>query len=183
MVNFHHNPTSHPSSLHHRGIFHDEEVYPDPHAFNPDRFLTEDGQIDPSVPDPEQRVFGSGRRLVLTVSIKSPHFLTGIMTGFVRADSLRLRWCLFLSRGFLRSSTFCLRWMRTGSLRFPGRSSPKISSGTQKRRISLAADITTKVSYPNPFYLDSHPMPFECIVKPRSEKSTTLIAEAPGRSS
>ncbi|KAF9646708.1 cytochrome P450 [Thelephora ganbajun] len=45
------------------GIFHDEAVYPDSHTFNPDRFLTTDGQIDPSVPDPEHRVFGSGRRI------------------------------------------------------------------------------------------------------------------------
>lgn len=49
-------------SIFHRGIFHDEMVYPDSHAFNPDRFLDEDGKIDPSVPDPEHRVFGSGRR-------------------------------------------------------------------------------------------------------------------------
>ena len=34
-----------------------------------------------------------------------------------------------------------------------------------------------------PFFLNSHPVPFECIVKPRSGKSATLIAEALGRSS
>lgn len=47
-----------------RGIFHDEAVYPDSHSFNPDRFLTEDGRLNPLVPDPEHRVFGSGRRSV-----------------------------------------------------------------------------------------------------------------------
>ena len=74
MVNFYHNLASHPFSLDHRAIFHDETVYPDPNTFNPDRFLTEDGRIDPSVPDPEHRVFGSGRRLVSTVSTEAYTF-------------------------------------------------------------------------------------------------------------
>ena len=45
-----------------RGICHDERVYPDPGTFNPGRFLGTDGKIDPSVKDPEMRVFGSGER-------------------------------------------------------------------------------------------------------------------------
>ena len=45
-----------------RGICHDGKVYPDPGTFNPDRFLGSDGKIDPSVKDPEVRIFGSGRR-------------------------------------------------------------------------------------------------------------------------
>ena len=45
-----------------RGISRDKHIYPDPETFNPERFLTEDGKIDPSVKDPELMVFGSGRR-------------------------------------------------------------------------------------------------------------------------
>lgn len=45
-----------------RGICHDEKVYPTPEMFNPDRFLDKEGKIDPSVKDPELRIFGSGRR-------------------------------------------------------------------------------------------------------------------------
>ena len=45
-----------------RAMFRDESVYPDPHAFNPDRFL-KDGQINPDVRNPEEMgVFGWGRR-------------------------------------------------------------------------------------------------------------------------
>jgi len=42
-------------------MLHNESVYPDPHTFNPDRFL-KDGQINSDVRDPEQVVFGYGRR-------------------------------------------------------------------------------------------------------------------------
>jgi len=42
-------------------IFRDPKVYPDPEAFNPDRFL-KDGKIDPLVFNPEDRAFGTGRR-------------------------------------------------------------------------------------------------------------------------
>jgi cytochrome P450 len=36
-------------------------MYPDPHIFNPGRFLR-DGQINPDVKDPELQLFGHGRR-------------------------------------------------------------------------------------------------------------------------
>jgi cytochrome P450 len=42
-------------------MFYDESVYPDPYTFDPERFLL-DGKLDRSVSDPEERVFGSGRR-------------------------------------------------------------------------------------------------------------------------
>ena len=45
-----------------RALFYDEAAYPEPHTYNPARFLDENGRIDPSVRDPEARVFGSGRR-------------------------------------------------------------------------------------------------------------------------
>ena len=42
-------------------VCRDSNIYPDPEAFNPDRFL-KDGEINPLVFNPEDRVFGSGRR-------------------------------------------------------------------------------------------------------------------------
>ena len=42
-------------------IFRDPSIYPDPETFNPDRFFN-DGKIDPAVFNPEDRVFGTGRR-------------------------------------------------------------------------------------------------------------------------
>ena len=45
----------------HRAVFYDETVYPAPHTYDPERFL-KDGKLDCSVNDPEDRIFGSGRR-------------------------------------------------------------------------------------------------------------------------
>ncbi|KAF9653254.1 CyP450 monooxygenase [Thelephora ganbajun] len=43
-------------------VFRDPVMYPQPHMFNPERFL-KDGKLDPSVRDPDDRVFGSSRRI------------------------------------------------------------------------------------------------------------------------
>ena len=42
-------------------ICRDPRIYPDPETFDPDRFL-KDGKINPLVFNPEDRVFGAGRR-------------------------------------------------------------------------------------------------------------------------
>ncbi|KAF5354017.1 hypothetical protein D9756_007058 [Leucocoprinus leucothites] len=43
-------------------ILHDSEIYKDPLAYNPERFL-KDGKIDPKVQDPTVASFGFGRRI------------------------------------------------------------------------------------------------------------------------
>ncbi|KAI0683560.1 cytochrome P450 [Earliella scabrosa] len=43
-------------------FLHDEEIYHDPLAFNPNRFLRADGSLDPDVRDPSA-AFGFGRRI------------------------------------------------------------------------------------------------------------------------
>jgi hypothetical protein len=59
-----------------RAICYNEVVYPDPHTYDPTRFLGKDGKIDPSVKAPETRIFGSGRRYVYQLHVnqflKSP---------------------------------------------------------------------------------------------------------------
>ncbi|KAF8884723.1 cytochrome P450 [Gymnopilus junonius] len=43
-------------------MLHNEDVYPDPFSFNPDRFM-KDGKIDKSVRDPAHACWGFGRRI------------------------------------------------------------------------------------------------------------------------
>jgi len=45
-------------------MLHDEQEYPEPHVFNPERFL-KNGQLDSSVRDPMDIAFGFGRSIVL----------------------------------------------------------------------------------------------------------------------
>ena len=45
-------------------MFHDESIYPSSQTYDPERYL-KDGKLDPYVKDPEERVFGSGRRCEL----------------------------------------------------------------------------------------------------------------------
>lgn len=45
-------------------MLHDEREYPDPESFIPERFLDSKGRINPEVRDPEQALFGFGRRYV-----------------------------------------------------------------------------------------------------------------------
>ncbi|KAJ3530717.1 hypothetical protein NM688_g7672 [Phlebia brevispora] len=44
-------------------ILHDEDLYKDPGIFNPDRFITKEGTLDPDVLNPEDFMFGYGRRV------------------------------------------------------------------------------------------------------------------------
>jgi hypothetical protein len=53
-----------------RAILNDPATYTDPETFNPSRYLTSDGELDPQIPDPTFG-FGSGRRLC-PVSIPLP---------------------------------------------------------------------------------------------------------------
>jgi len=52
------------SVISYRAILHDEENYPEPFKFNPDRFLSQDGQLNPAIKDPALAAFGFGRRFV-----------------------------------------------------------------------------------------------------------------------
>ena len=45
-------------------MLHDENAYPNPFSFSPERFLDKEGKIDPRVRHPDCIAFGFGRRSV-----------------------------------------------------------------------------------------------------------------------
>lgn len=56
-------------------MLHDEEIYPNPSTFRPERFLTEDGKLDPKIWDPTTVAFGFGGRSDLKASSSSKDML------------------------------------------------------------------------------------------------------------
>lgn len=50
-----------------RAMLRDENDYPEPDQFRPERFIGKDGNIDPSVRDPTTMCFGFGRRYVISI--------------------------------------------------------------------------------------------------------------------
>ena len=149
-----------------RAICYDESVYPDPHTYDPTRFLNKDGKIDPSVKDPEARVFGSGRRCECPrMTISRLNSLTGFVPGVIS----RCGCCITPSHVFLPRSTSSLP-----STTLVVRRSPKPST----RSTCFGESTASKMKQG---YIKSRPrtaMPFKCVVKPRSEKATKLINDS-----
>ena len=71
-----------------RAMTRDEQVYPDAHKFNPDRFLNRNGPET----DPKDFVFGFGRRQALRSTFwQNLKFWT--LLGYVRGKLSRTRMC------------------------------------------------------------------------------------------
>jgi len=110
-------------------MLHNEDDYPDPSAFKPERFI-KDGQLNPNIRDPALMAFGFGRRIC-----PGSHMATS--TLWIAAASIL--------------TTF---------------------------NVSKCVDKDGRVIEPSREYLSaliSHPLPFECIIKPRSHVSEELI--------
>lgn len=67
-------------------MLHDPEEYPEPEHFKPERFIGENGQINPEVLDPRIVAFGFGRRYVLVKRV--PVLSIQYVAAYVQEDIL-----------------------------------------------------------------------------------------------
>ncbi|KAK1224825.1 hypothetical protein PQX77_012236 [Marasmius sp. AFHP31] len=111
-------------------ILHDEEMYPDPYAFKPDRWI-KDGKINPAIRDITSG-FGFGRRIC-------PGRFLAMSTMYISAASILAAF--------------------------------DISKAIDEN----GAIIEPKVEYAS--NTQNRPLPFECSIKPRSEKHKKLAME------
>ncbi|KAJ7625699.1 cytochrome P450 [Roridomyces roridus] len=109
------------------GLLHDETVYPNPHAFKPERFLLPDGRLDPSVRDPGV-AFGFGRRLC-----PGRHMATSSI------------------------------WITVTSM---------------LATLNIKKAVGCEPSYQYTSAIISEPLPFKCVIEPRSSKAAALIQSA-----
>lgn len=103
--------------LSYRAMSRDNNRYPDPETFKPERFLDPSGKLNLSAGDPEDYIFGFGRRCVLSLSIRrivlSGVSLRALRTGFVPGGtSLTRRSSLYVLPSSMRS-TLSLQWTNT----------------------------------------------------------------------
>jgi cytochrome P450 len=61
-----------------RAMLHDEDIYPDPMTFNPDRFLSRAENEQVLNPDPEVMIFGFGRRACPGVHMANNSIFLGV---------------------------------------------------------------------------------------------------------
>ena len=61
-------------TLLHRAMLNNEQDYPEPHEFKPERFL-KDGRLNNSVRDPMDIAFGFGRRRALSFLSVNPYLI------------------------------------------------------------------------------------------------------------
>jgi cytochrome P450 len=74
-----------------RSILHHPDDYPEPNQFKPERYLTPEGTLDPSVRDPRTACYGFGRRVCPGRFIADSTLFASIATLLATVDIVRVR--------------------------------------------------------------------------------------------
>jgi cytochrome P450 len=70
---------------------HNAEDYPEPETFKPERYLTPEGKLDPTVRDPRSVAFGFGRRICPGRHIADASLFTMVATLLATVDVVRAK--------------------------------------------------------------------------------------------
>ena len=145
-------------------------MYPEPHVYNPARFLDQQGNIDPTAEAPETRIFGSGRRYEC-LTFHLPTICLSILRDRVcpgRHFAVRML-CLTFAR-VLAAFDILPPVDDEGRPRIP-------EARYHNSVIRWVTSIQGRIGLTgNCVY--RHAMPFECVVKPRSENAVRLMYDA-----
>ena len=134
-----------------RLLLHDPNVHPEPHIFNPERFIATENK--PAERDPRESVFGFGRRAC---------------PGRHVADAT-----VFLAVSSVLATLHISRVIEDGKEVVPVHES---SSGgiwsvfTVAKCLYALSGLNTR-----DYIASSHPLPFKCNIRPRSNKASQLI--------
>ncbi|KAJ7693215.1 cytochrome P450 [Mycena rosella] len=132
--------------FHLMAILHDESMYPDPHAFKPERFLL-NGKLNQAVRDPETVAFGFGRRICPGRHMATSSLMITIASILTTMDIKKAR----DENG---------EEVQPSHEYFPG-------------LVSSVFRVLTDITPLSPNY--SPPLPFECSITPRSRQAVEVI--------
>jgi hypothetical protein len=149
-----------------RGCLHDEDDYPAPEVFNPDRFI----EGPQRCPDPRDLAFGVGRRLVLFVY------------SAVRAEVSILRICP--GRHFAQSTL----WINSAMMLYLFDISKPSNAEEPSLDYEMSAGVRlvhssrqTRHFSLSPLLFNSHPRPFKCNFRLRSKRRSELLSDSLAR--
>jgi cytochrome P450 len=72
-------------------VLHNPKDYPNPEVFDPSRYLTPEGVLDPSVRDPRTACFGFGRRICPGIQVADASLFAMVSTLLATVDIIRAK--------------------------------------------------------------------------------------------
>ena len=151
-------------------MLHNEDEYPDPFAFKPERFL-KDGKLNPNIRDPALMAFGFGRRWQHEQSLFPRIWDWWSKQKYRLCPGYHIAFSTF----WLTAATILATFNLSKAVDKDGRviePSGEYSTGMVRWVKPQSVKMQSDESW------NSHPLPFDCSIKPRSPITEELIRSA-----